>query len=231
MKYRSTHWLKSAHARGIIVYDDLGAGPLIDVSQFGFKREPTLAESVQAGADLISCSADKLIGGPQGGIILGRGKWVRAVRKNPMARIVRTGKLTLAALEATLPLFLSESLAIQEVPTLRMLARTLKEIAQQADRIASTLKERHVAAEISVIKGYSQMGSGSLPTQNLPTRLIAVVPRNMLPHELSRQLRLRHPAIFTRLKAQRVLADPRTVLDGEEATLIEGLIEVLGTEG
>lgn len=220
-----------AHAHGIIVYDDLGAGPLIDVSQFGFKREPTLSDSVRAGADLISCSADKLIGGPQGGIILGRASWVQAVRKNPMARIVRTGKMTLAVLEATLPLFFNEAQAIREIPTLRMLARGRKEIWQQADRIAAALTQRHVAAHVSVVKGYSQMGSGSLPAQNLPTRLIVVVPKNMLPRELGRQLRRHRPPIFTRLKAERVLIDPRTVLDGEEVALVDGLVDVLGTEG
>ncbi len=190
-----------ARAHGIIVYDDLGAGPLIDVSQFGFKSEPTLMESVRTGADLISCSADKLIGGPQGGIILGRAKWVQAVRKNPMARIVRTDKMTLAALEATLPLFLNEADAIREVPTLRLLARTLNEINQQAQRIASTLSQRRVAAEVSVMKGYSQMGSGSLPAQNLPTRLVVIVPKNMLPSELGRQLRRHKPPIFTQTES------------------------------
>jgi L-seryl-tRNA(Ser) seleniumtransferase len=220
-----------AQAHGIIVYDDLGAGPLIDVSQFGFKYEPMLVDSVQAGADLISCSADKLIGGPQGGIILGRARWVQAVRKNPMARIVRTDKMTLAALEATLPLFLNPSQAIREIPTLRMLARSRQEISQQADRLAAALIERRVAAQVSVTRGYSQMGSGSLPTQNLPTRLIVVVPKNMLPQELGRQLRRHSPPIFTRLKAERVLIDPRTVLDGEEAALVDGLVDALGTEG
>jgi L-seryl-tRNA(Ser) seleniumtransferase len=220
-----------AHAHGIVVYDDLGAGPLIDVSQFGCKHEPTLSDSVRAGADLISCSADKLIGGPQGGIILGRAPWVQAVRKNPMARIVRAGKMTLAALEATLPLFFNEAQAIREIPTLRMLARGRKEIWQQADRIAAALTQRRVAAHVSVIKGYSQMGSGSLPAQNLPTRLIVVVPKKLLPRELGRQLRRHSPPIFTRLKAERVLIDPRTILDGEEAALVDGLFDVLGTEG
>ena len=119
-----------AHAHGIIVYDDLGAGPLIDVSQFGFEREPTLIDSVQTGADLISCSADKLIGGPQGGIILGRAKWVQAVRKNPMARIVRTGQADARRPRGHAAAVLqSKPQAIREIPTLRLLARTLKEIA------------------------------------------------------------------------------------------------------
>jgi L-seryl-tRNA(Ser) seleniumtransferase len=218
-----------AHGHRLVLYDDLGAGPLVDVSQFGFKREPTLIDSVRAGADLVSCSADKLIGGPQGGIILGRAKWVRAVRKNPFARIVRAGKLTLAALEATLPLFLDQARAFREVPTLRLLARPLDEIAQQAERIAVALTGRSVAADVAVVKGYSQMGSGSLPTQNLPTRLVAIVPGSESAGLFARRLRQHRPPIFTRVKKQRVLIDPRTVLDGEEQDLIDGVAAVLGT--
>jgi L-seryl-tRNA(Ser) seleniumtransferase len=218
-----------ARAHRLVLYDDLGAGPLVDVSQFGFKREPTLIDSVRAGADLVSCSADKLIGGPQGGIILGRAKWVRAVRKNPFARIVRAGKLTLAALEATLPLFLDQARAFREVPTLRLLARPLDEIAQQAERIALALTGRSVAADVAVVKGYSQMGSGSLPTQNLPTRLVAIVPGSEAPGLFARRLRQHRPPIFTRVKKQRVLIDPRTVLEGEEQDLIDGVVAVLGT--
>ena len=148
-----------------------------------------------------------------------------------MARIVRTGKLTLAALEATLPLFLDEEQAIQEVPTLRMLARSVREISEQAEWIAGALSEQQVTADISVTKGYSQMGSGSLPTQNLPTRLVVVVPRNILPRELGLRLRLSTPAIFTRLKRERILIDPRTLLAGEQTTLVDTLAQVLGTEG
>ena len=112
-----------ARARGLVVIDDVGAGPLVDFSRFGFEKEPTLPESVAAGADIITSSADKLIGGSQGGIILGRAPLIQAIRKNPLARIVRPGKLALAALEATLTLFLDESVALREVPTLRMLRR------------------------------------------------------------------------------------------------------------
>lgn len=220
-----------AHSHDILLYDDLGAGPLIDVSRFGFEREPTLDESVKAGADLVSCSADKLIGGPQGGIILGRSRWIRAVRKNPIARIVRAGKLTLAALEATLPLFLDRERAIREVPTLQMLARSETEISEQAERIAGQLRERRVPADVSLAKGYSQMGSGSLPTQDLPTRLVVVVPTTLSPHELSHRLRLHSPAVFTRLKRERILMDPRTVRPDEESTLLEALVQLMKAEG
>ena len=158
--------VRLAHAKGLIAIDDVGAGPLVDFTRFGFAKEPTLPESVASGADLITASADKLIGGSQGGLILGRADLVKAIRKNPLARIVRVGKLTLAALEATFSLFLDEAQALREIPTLRMLRRELAEIAQQAERIAAAISERVVEAKLDVIDGFSQMGSGSLPGQD-----------------------------------------------------------------
>jgi len=216
-----------AHARGLLAIDDVGAGPLIDFSRFGFAPEPTLPESVRTGADLITSSADKLIGGSQGGIILGRAPLVQAVRKNPLARIVRPGKLTLAALEATLTLFLDESLALHEVPTLRMLCRSLAEIGEQAERIARAVAERTPEGCTGVVDGCSQMGSGSLPTQELPTRLVAVDAKSVSPDELARRLRQSSPPVFVRVHKGRVLLDPRTLLDGEEPVVVEALVTAL----
>jgi L-seryl-tRNA(Ser) seleniumtransferase len=213
--------------------DDVGAGPLIDFSQFGFQPEPTLPDSVRAGADLITCSADKLIGASQGGIILGCADLVRRVRKSPLARMVRVGKLTLAALEATLRLFLDQATALQQVPTLRMLRRSLPELRAQAERIAQAVGRHVPQAEIRPVDGYSQMGSGSLPTQELPTRLVEVGSGTCPAQELARQLRRCRPPVFTRIQKQRVLVDPRTLLDGEEEIVVQSLIDVLqpGGEG
>lgn len=216
-----------AHSRGLVMIDDVGAGPLIDFSRFGFAPEPTLPESVRTGADLVTSSADKLIGGSQGGIILGRAQLVQAVRKNPLARIVRPGKLTLAALEATLTLFLDESLALREVPTLRMLCRTLAELGEQAERIAREVAERAPTGNAAVVDGCSQMGSGSLPTQELPTRLVSVNPAAVSPDELARRLRQSSPPVFVRVHKGRVLLDPRTLLEGEESVVIEALVAAL----
>jgi L-seryl-tRNA(Ser) seleniumtransferase len=213
-----------AHARGIVAIDDLGAGPLVDFSQFGFDKEPTLQESVQAGADLITASADKLIGGSQGGIILGRANLIQAIRKNPLARIVRVGKLTLAALEATLSLFLDEAQALEEVPTLRMLRRGLAELSAQADRIAESIRGRTSRAVVTTIDGFSQMGSGSLPTQDLPTRLVAIKSESVEPGELALRLRRHAPPIFARVHKGQVLVDPRTLLEGEEPVLVEAIV-------
>lgn len=215
-----------ARKHNLVIIDDVGAGSLIDVSRFGFEKEPTLQESVRAGADLITSSADKLIGAAQGGLILGRKKLVDAVRKNPFARIVRPGKLTLAALETTLALFLDPEEAVQHVPTLKMLARTFEEIAAQADRIATALKERPVAAEVSVADGASQMGSGSLPTQNLRTRLVALAPRCQSAAALARRLRQGKPSVVARVKNDQVLLDPRTLLEGDETLLVEAVAQV-----
>lgn len=215
------------HARNLVVIDDVGAGPLIDFSRFGFAPEPTLPESVRTGADLITSSADKLIGGSQGGIILGRATLIQAVRKNPLVRILRPGKLTLAALEATLTLFLDESLALDEVPTLRMLRRELAEIGEQAERIAGRVAQRVPESRTEVVEGCSQMGSGSLPTQELPTRLVSVQPAAVSPDELARRLRQFSPPVFVRVHKGRVLLDPRTLLDSEEPIVVEALVAAL----
>jgi L-seryl-tRNA(Ser) seleniumtransferase len=219
-----------AHAHNLIVFDDVGAGPLVDFSQFGFEPEPTLPESVRTGADLITCSADKLIGACQGGIILGKADLIRRVRKNPFARIVRVGKLTFAALEATLTLFLDQKLALQEVPTLRMLRLRVSDLVEQAERIARAVREQIGDATVRTVDGHSQMGSGSLPTQNLPTRLVEISSKTMKPDEIAVRLRRNAPPVFARIRKNRVLVDPRTLLDGEQEAVIKALVEALKPE-
>ena len=203
--------------------DDVGAGALVDFTQFGFQGEPTLAESIRTGADLVTSSTDKLIGASQGGLILGREALVKRVRKNPLARIVRVDKLTLAVLEATLKLFLEPQRALSEVPTLALLRRGLAEIDAQAARIASGLASRSLPAGFELVDGFSEMGSGSLPGQQLPTRLVAVLPLQLEAGELARRLRLRRPAVFARVHQGRLLIDPRTLLPGEEQPLVEAV--------
>jgi len=222
--------VKIAHEHGLTLIDDVGAGALIDFSRFGFEYEPTLVDSIRTGADVVTSSADKLIGACQGGIILGKKKLIDAIRTNPWARILRVDKLTLAALEATIILFFDESLALTEVPTLAMLKRAPSEIAQHARHIASTLEQKNCAAAIAVLDGFSQMGSGSLPTQNLPTHLVAVSPRQMQVDELVRRLRLYEPPIIARIQNDRLLIDPRTLLEGEQVIVIQAIVDVLAGE-
>ncbi|OPZ98908.1 MAG: L-seryl-tRNA(Sec) selenium transferase [Planctomycetes bacterium ADurb.Bin412] len=215
-----------AAAHNLVLIDDVGAGALIDFSRFGFEYEPTLMDSIAAGADVVTSSADKLIGAAQGGIILGRKEIIQAVRKNPWARIVRVDKLTLAALEATLRLFLDESFALREVPTLAMLSRSLPDIEQQVRRIVQALQPQSDTASITVIDGFSQMGSGSLPTQNLPTYLVAVHSPKISADELARRLRLYRTPIIARIQDGQVLLDPRTLLPGDEPIVIQALQDI-----
>lgn len=217
-----------AHANNLPLIDDVGAGALIDYRRFGLPPEPTLPESIRAGADLVLSSMDKMIGGAQGGLILGRGDLVEAIRKNPLARALRVDKITLSVLETTLTLFLDEELAIREIPTLGMMSRTLDEIGATAARIADALRPRADGASVDVIDGFSQVGSGSLPGQDLPTRLVAIVPAGGDVETLAHRLRLSAPPVFARIAKGRLLLDPRTLLAGEERTLIEVVIQALG---
>jgi L-seryl-tRNA(Ser) seleniumtransferase len=207
--------------------DDVGAGALIDFSQFGFEPEPTLADSIRTGADIVTSSADKLIGASQGGIILGKAKLIEAVRKNQFARIVRVGKLTLAVLEATLKLFLDESKALREVPTLQMLMRDGSEIKEQAENMVMQLQNGISSATVSTSCGFSQMGSGSLPAQNLATTLVAIRPAKISAESLAKRLRQYSTPIFARIQNDQVLIDPRTLLAGDDEILLEALPVIL----
>jgi L-seryl-tRNA(Ser) seleniumtransferase len=215
-----------AHSHGLVMIDDVGAGALIDFSQFGFEPEPILSESIVIGADIVTSSADKLIGASQGGIILGREKLIDAVRKNQFARIVRVGKLTLAVLEATLKLFLDESIALRELPTLQMLRKDFSEITKDADSLALDLNESVSGVAITTISGFSQMGSGSLPAQNLPTTLVALRPEHISAELLAQKLRQYSTPIFTRIQNDQVLIDPRTLLNGDDNIIVEAMIEI-----
>jgi L-seryl-tRNA(Ser) seleniumtransferase len=219
-----------AHSNNLTMIDDVGAGALVDFSQFGFDPEPTLNESISKGADIVTASADKLIGASQGGIILGRAELVEAVRKNQFARIVRVGKLTLVTLEATLKLFLDESMALSHVPTLQMLRRDDSEIASQAKGMASRLGDSISDCAVTTTAGFSQMGSGSLPTQNLATTLIALRPEKISAETLANQLRQYSTPVFARINNDQVLIDPRTLLSGDDKIVVEALLEILSNK-
>ncbi|MCU0913218.1 MAG: L-seryl-tRNA(Sec) selenium transferase [Planctomycetes bacterium] len=216
-----------AHKHNLVMIDDVGAGALIDFAQFGFEPEPMLAGSIRLGADIVTCSADKLIGAAQGGLILGKKTLIDAVRKNQFARIVRVGKLTLAVLEATLKLFLDESIALREVPTLRMLRRGVEEIREHAERLVSEIRARNVAATVDTASGFSEMGSGSLPAQNLATTLVAVTPQRIGVDELAQRLRLHEPPVFARIQNDQVLLDPRTLRVGDDEIVIRAVAAAL----
>jgi L-seryl-tRNA(Ser) seleniumtransferase len=213
----------------IPVLDDLGAGALVDLRPLGFPEEPVVADSIRAGADLITCSADKLIGGPQGGIVLGRSDLVAAVRRHPLFRCVRVGKLDLIALEATLRLFLDPETLPDRHPTLRMMTRSLDDLAPRAKRLRDAI-ESDVRSEVAVglEDGASRVGSGSLPVHDLPTRLVSLRHPTIDAGEISRRLRRLDVPVIARVSQDRVLLDPRTLQEGDEDDVVAACRVVLG---
>jgi L-seryl-tRNA(Ser) seleniumtransferase len=200
----------------LLVIDDLGSGTLLDTADYGLAHEPTIQESIAAGASLVSCSGDKLLGGPQAGIILGQKDLVAQLRRHPLTRALRVDKTTLAGLQATLLHYL-EGKAPAKVPVWRMIAMPVESIEERAQDWASLLAE--VGAEVSVVDGRSTVGGGSLPGETLPTRLVAI--RVPSPDDLAHRLRLGQPAVVGRIEGDRFLLDPRTVMPGQEGALIE----------
>jgi len=213
--------------RGIPVVDDLGAGAFFDLRPYGFPEEPLVQASVKSGADIISMSSDKLIGGPQGGIIVGKREHVATIRKNPLARILRVGKLTLIALEATLRYFLDRERAFREHPTTRMLTMPLSELEERAKAIAEKIGTVE-GATVEVREDASEVGSGSYPAHQIPTFVVAVRHAALSAEEIALALRRRALSVFARIKQDQVLIDPRTVQDGEGSEVAAALREVLG---
>ena len=207
-----------AHRHDLPVLDDLGSGTLLDTARFGLAHEPTVQESVQAGADVICFSGDKLLGGPQAGILVGRRELIARIKKHPLARAVRADKLCLAALSATLLHYLKDE-AEREVPVWQMISRTPAQLQARAERWAQ------ITGEGEVLPGLSTVGGGSLPEETLPTHLLSLnVPR---PNRFLDLLRQANPPIIARVQDDRVVLDPRTVLADQEGALLVGLQNAL----
>lgn len=206
-----------------LVIDDLGCGALVDLTQFGLPHEPTVQESVAAGADLVCFSGDKLIGGPQCGIILGKKALVQRIRKHPLTRMLRVCKLTDVALENTLRLFLTPETLVANNPTLRMLAAPVNELKSAAVLLKEQLDAAGTSFTVSVEAGESAMGGGSLPATPIPTCLLTVRDGGMSAERLSALLRRNEPPIIARIADDKVVFDMRTLLEGEAAIVLEAL--------
>lgn len=207
-----------AHQAGIPLVDDLGSGSLIDTANYGLSHELTVQESLAGGADLVCFSGDKLLGGPQAGIIIGRADLVARLKKHPLARAIRADKLCLAALSATLMHYLKDE-AETQIPIWRMIAMRAEAIQERAAAWAQLLE----AGE--VISGESTVGGGSLPGETLPTFLLALDVRN--PDRFMKRLRQSTPPVIARLENDRILFDPRTVLPEQEQHLLAAIHRVL----
>lgn len=207
-----------ARQAGISMVDDLGSGTLIDTARYGLGHEPMVQESLAAGADLVCFSGDKLLGGPQGGIIIGRADLVAKLKKHPLARAIRADKLALSALSATLLHYLKDE-AEREIPIWRMIATTSERIQARAREWVESVGQGEI------IQGESTVGGGSLPGETLPTYLVALQVRS--PKRFLEALRRTQPPIIARAQEKRVLLDPRTVLPEQDEVLLSGVRSAL----
>ena len=215
-------------ARGVPVVDDLGSGALVDLSPYGLAPEPMVRGSVGAGADVVCFSGDKLIGGPQCGIIVGKADWIQRIKKNPLARAFRCGKLSLAALEATLRLFLAPEKLAARHPIYRMLALTPDEIGRRAKKLAAALRKSLPAGVVLAVEdGESQVGSGAVPTETMPTKVLAIRSAALSAEDIARRLRFLSPPIFARIHKDAVLFDFRTIQPGEDMIVERSLCDLL----
>jgi L-seryl-tRNA(Ser) seleniumtransferase len=209
---------------GIPVMEDLGSGCFVDFSRYGLIKEPTVQEVLAQGVDLVTFSGDKLLGGPQAGIILGRKDLVEAIRKNQLSRALRIDKLTLLALEETLRIYRDEQAALREIPTLRMILASQKSLKERARRLIKLAGK--VGAEnftLAVNSGQSKVGGGALPLLVLPTSLICLTPGKLSANALEESFRLSDPPIIVRIEKDQVLLDVRTIQEGELKIVAEAI--------
>ena len=207
-------------ANELPVMEDLGSGTFIDFSKYGLLKEPTVQESVSTGTDVITFSGDKLLGGPQAGIIVGKKAVIDLIKKNPITRALRIDKLTLAALESTLRLYRDEEKASRIIPTLRMIMLPLKEIQKRARRLAEGLKKiGDSRMHTRLLERSSKTGGGALPLMELPSLCVGVQIEGISPNKLEKMMRFYEPPIIARIEDDLYVMDPRTIQEDEFATI------------
>ncbi|MBB6214859.1 L-seryl-tRNA(Ser) seleniumtransferase [Anaerosolibacter carboniphilus] len=209
------------------VIEDIGSGTFIDFSKYGLAKEPTVQESVAAGVDIITFSGDKLLGGPQAGIIIGKKKYIDLMKKNPLTRAFRVDKMTLAALEATLKIYFDEEDAIKRIPTLHMITMKVEEIESKAQRLKELLKQYKLPCSILLNQAFSQIGGGSMPLVELPSWVIQIKPNQISVNELEKRLREYRTPIITRIQDEQLVFDVRTIKEEEYALILNALVDVM----
>ena len=214
---------------GVPVMEDLGSGTFIDFSKYGLLKEPTVQESVAAGTDIVTFSGDKLLGGPQAGIIVGKKSTVDQIKQNPLARALRIDKLTLAALESTLRLYRDEEKAVRMIPTLRMLTMNIGDIETRASNLVEELKNIDKSRlEISLIERSSKAGGGALPLLELPSRCLSIRLQGMSANALEKSLRENDPPIIGRIEDDAYIMDPRTLRDDDLPIIGKAFENIIG---
>lgn len=213
-----------AHRQELALYEDAGSGALIDLSSFGIDGEPVIRNSIEAGADVVSFSGDKLLGGPQAGLLVGRSKIIERMRSHPLYRALRADKIRLAALEATLEAYARETSA-QEVPAHRFITMSAIEIKERAEKMLARLQGKiSQAFALRLQTGESAAGGGAGPTSRLPTVLISLTHQNLTASQIELALRLSTPPVIARIIDDSVLLDLRTVAEQDEVELERALL-------
>ena len=220
---------KLAKRHRIPLLEDLGSGALTDLSAFGLEREPTVGDSLAAGATVVTCSGDKLLGGAQAGLVLGQKGLLTQIRRHPLARALRADKLALAALEATLSLYAEPERGHAEIPTLAMLAATPAELSARAGRLKEALLARVPGLSADIVAGEGEVGGGSLPLQKLRGPVVALAHAEFSAAELESRARAAAPPVIGTIRGGRFRLDPRTLSDAEVAVAATALANVWGT--
>lgn len=215
---------------GLPVMEDLGSGCLIDFSRYGLRREPTVQDSVATGADVITFSGDKLLGGPQCGIIIGKKALISAIKANQLNRALRVDKLTILALQETLSMYRNEERAIKQIPTLRMLCQSYQSLRKKAERLVGLIGKIGTGNfALNIVDGMSRVGGGAMPLEEIPSRLLCIAPRRFSTQHLTTLLRSCTPPIIARLEKDQLLLDVRTIQD-KELKIVAGAIKKLSTQ-
>jgi L-seryl-tRNA(Ser) seleniumtransferase len=208
------------------VIHDIGSGAIVDLKQFNLRDEPVASESIEAGADLVLFSGDKLLGGPQAGLILGRRAWIERIEKNPLMRALRLDKMTLAALEATLRLYGNPQLAARELPIMAMAAAPVTVLRERAERVAAAVTSLPGIGSVEVQPSVAYLGAGTLPTAEIESVAIRIEPDGMTENELGACLRRGsppRPPVVPRVQDGAVWLDLRTVMPAQDESLIDAL--------
>jgi L-seryl-tRNA(Ser) seleniumtransferase len=215
-----------AHNSGLPFYEDAGSGALLDLTEYGIEGEPVISRSIEAGADIVSFSGDKLLGGPQAGLLVGRSDIIERMRRHPLYRALRADKLRLAALEATLDSYARDA-SVTEVPSHRLMSLSALEIKARAERMISRLRlSLSESVKLETVAGDSAVGGGSGPTSRLPTVLISISHRELTPNQIEATLRRSEPPVIARIVDDRVLMDLRTVAESEEAAVERAVLSL-----
>lgn len=197
------------------VIEDLGSGVFIDLSKYGLEYEPTVLDSIHRGADIVTFSGDKMLGGAQAGIIVGKKKYISAMKKNQLTRALRVDKLTICALEATLRMYLDEEEAVKNIPTLNMITMPMEELERKANLLYAEIEKLNLDADVHIEECLSQVGGGSMPLETMKSRGIAITPNDMNVSTLERKLRLSDSHIIARVYDNKYVLDVRTIFEDE----------------